>query len=68
MDWRFSLKSLFSLLVRLLGSSDVPLSPLNFLKSQAIVNEFLKDGNFAPQLNLHAWNSFELDSACVKRS
>ena len=39
-----------------------------FSESQAIVNEFLKDGNFAPQLNLHAWNSFELDSAWVKRS
>ena len=42
------------------------------LKSETILNGFLKNPSFGSQLNLyicsHAWNSFDLDSTWVKNS
>ena len=48
-DWRSSLKSLFSLVVRFSGSSDVPLPPFRFWTPdwETILNVFQKDAVLA---------------------
>ena len=48
-------KSLFSLILRLPGSSDVQLSPFRFwnAKLSQVFNGFLKDASFGPSLNLY---------------
>ena len=51
-DCILSGKSLFSLVVRLVPSSDVPIS-----ESETILSGFLKDASFGPPLNLHTCNS-----------
>ena len=51
-DCILSSKSLFSLVVGLVASSDVPIS-----ESETILSAFLKDASFGPPLNLHTCNS-----------
>ena len=42
-------------------------TPASFVsESKTIVNVFLKDVSFGAPLNLHSWNSFDLDSAWIK--
>ena len=51
-------QAILSLLFRVDGSSNVPLSPFRPLsESQTILNAFLKDASFGPPLNLHIFNS-----------
>ena len=50
-DCILSSKSLFSLVVGLVASSDVPIS-----ESETILSAFLKDASFGPPLNLHSCN------------
>ena len=57
-EWRFSSKSLFSLLVRLTRSSDASPSPFRFWNRKLYLIDFSKMLlSFGPRLNPHTYNS-----------